>query len=283
MTPISLRQWIAGARQQLAGLYDSPGLEAQALAAHGLAVRRTWVAAHPETILTDEQLALLDRLLARLQSGEPMAYITGVREFYGLEFNVSPQVLIPRPETELLVEEALAWLRIHRGPRLAIDVGAGSGCIAVSVAKNNPSITFLAVDLSYPALTIAKANINRHQLGGRVYPVQSDLLSATAGPFDLVCANLPYIPSALLPNLPVTRWEPYVALDGGSDGLTLIECLLQESTKRMKPGGLLLLEIETSQGESAPALARRFFPRAEISLRSDLAGITRVLMIHPGS
>jgi release factor glutamine methyltransferase len=282
MTTTNLREWLSQARQKLAGLCDSPGLEAQVLAAHVLGQRRTWIAAHPETLLSADQQISMDALLARLQSGEPLPYITGHQEFYGLEFNVSPHVLIPRPETELLVEEALAWLRIHPGPRLAADVGAGSGCIAVSVAKNYPAIKFLALDLSMRALSVARSNIMLHQVDSRVQPIQSDLLSAAGGPFDMLCANLPYIPSGSLQDLPVFRWEPHQALDGGLDGFVLIRRLLEQAVTRMKPGGLLLLEIEASQGETAPMLGRGFFPRAEISIRNDFSGHPRILIIHPG-
>ncbi len=248
--------------------------------AHVLEQPRAWVLAHLDQELSGAQAALLDEMLARLAAGLPLAYLLGEVEFYGMRFMVNPEVLIPRPETELLVDEALAWLRAHPGRRWAADVGTGSGCIAAVLVARAPDLRLLAVDRSRAALETARENFIRLGLADRVLLVQSDLLSCCGAAFDLVCANLPYIPSGTLRGLAVARHEPTLALDGGADGLALIARLLRDVPRWTAPGGLLLLEIEAGQGESAPALARKHFPTAAIKVKNDLGGHPRLLKIQ---
>lgn len=212
--------------------------------------------------------------------GEPLAYIRVRAEFYGLEFIVTPSVLIPRPETELLVEAALAWLKAHPRQRRAADVGAGSGCIAVTLAKHVPGLFVIAADLSEAALQVARQNVARYGLREQVQLVQTNLLEGVGGALDLVCANLPYVPTELLPGLDVARYEPAAALDGGPEGLYWIDRLLAGLPASLAPGGLALLEIEAGQGSSAAALARRAFPQAAVSVLNDLAGRPRLLRVE---
>jgi len=261
---------------------DTPSLDAQVLLAHVLGRSRAWVLAHREDPVEQEQAAAFERLLSRLQQGEPLAYLTGNREFYGLSFRVTPEVLIPRPETELLVERALAWLRDHRERRVAADVGTGSGCIAVTLAVHGPDLHLFASDLSLPALRLARENARRHGVQERVSFVQADLLGVyhQQATFDLLCANLPYIPTAVLNQLAVGLWEPVLALDGGEDGLTSIRRLLAEARLRLSPGGLALLEIEAGQGEAACSLAREAFPGAQVRIHQDLAGLDRLVEVE---
>lgn len=247
---------------------------------HVLGQPRASLLARPETGLAAGQAQQLDELLARRAAGEPLPYLIGHWEFYGLDFLVTPDVLIPRPETELLVEQALAWLRLHPGRRRVADVGTGSGCIAAAVALNAPDVHVLAVDRSLRALHVARENLLRHAVLGRVALAQMDLLNAAAGPLDLICANLPYIPSPTLDGLDVARHEPRAALDGGADGLDLVRRLLATAPRLVSPGGLLLLEVEAGHGESAPALARELLPRADVALLADLAGLPRLLRIQ---
>lgn len=280
---------LASIHHQLASISDTASLDAQVLLAHTLHKPRAWVLAHPEATLTPEQEQRLDQAVHRLQDGEPLPYVLGEWEFYGLPFMVTPAVLIPRPETELLVDFALLWLERH--PKklqslseqiAAVDVGTGSGCIAVALAYRLPGLRIIASDLSNPALEVARQNITRHQLAARVCLLQSDLLSAFAPQpiFQLVCANPPYIPQETLPDLPVYRREPALALDGGQHGMAVIERLLHQAASRLAPDGLLLLEIEASQGQVVTDLAQQVFPSALISLHRDLAGCNRLVSIQ---
>jgi release factor glutamine methyltransferase len=278
-TTSSVQSWLLEARQFLTPGSDQPALEAQVLLGHVLGQPRAWVVAHPEAPLSAAQDDMLANLLARRLQGAPLPYLIGHWEFFGLDFIVNHAVLIPRPETEFLVEEALDWLQGRRQPLLAADVGTGSGCIAVALACHAPALTVIASDVSRPALQVTAQNLQHHGLGSRIHLLQADLLGGIAGPFDLVCANLPYIPSATLEGLEVAAHEPRLALDGGPNGLQLIERLLIQAASKMAVGGRLLLEIEASEGESAAEAAFRCFPDADIRVLSDLAGKPRLLKI----
>lgn len=290
---LTLAEVLSGLASRLSGVSETPALDAQVLAAELLGVDRAWVLAHPETALTPEQERAFLEAGARLERGEPLPYVLGHWEFYGMQFAVSPAVLIPRPETELLVEVALAWLQERRPPAegwLAADVGCGSGCIAVALAKHASDLRVIASDLSLAALDVAAQNVARHELAGRIACVQADLLPALGAPVDLVCANLPYIPTETLGGLGLSRWEPPLALDGGADGLDIIRRLLEQLASFPSPlanGGLALLEIEASQAgrtlelaERVLEFARQSFPRPQITLLKDLAGHSRCLRIQ---
>lgn len=267
-------------RSSLAPWSDSPGLDAQTLLAHILGRPRAWLLTHPEAALTREQEIATDQAIKRIASGEPLPYLIGHWEFFGLEFSLSPQVLIPRPETELLVESALAWLKDRPARRLAADVGTGCGCIAISLAVNLPDLTVMASDISRPALRVAAHNASRHSVSTRVRCLQADLLPPFGHRFDLICANLPYIPAATLPHLEIYQKEPALALDGGPSGLTQIARLLAAAPAWLASAGLLLAEIEAFQGEAAYRLARAGFPRAAIQVLPDLAGKDRLLRVQ---
>jgi len=259
---------------------ETPALDAQVLLAHILGRRRSWVLAHPEISLNPGQIAQLEDELLRLENGEPLPYVLQRWEFFGLDFSVSPQVLIPRPETELLVEQALVWLQAHPERRLALDVGTGSGCIALALAVHIPDLHILASDISAGALEQAQLNLRRYSPQARLEFVLADLLPAVGEPYDLICANLPYIPSSELAKLKVGQWEPRLALDGGLDGLSVIRRFLAQAPSGLAPGGLLLLEIEAGQGPAVMNLARQAFPQAEIVLLPDLAGKDRMVRIQ---
>ena len=276
---LRLGAWLAQARARLNDRSDQPGLEASLLAAYLLGKPRAWILAHPEQALTAGQTAKLNSLLGRLAEGTPLPYLTGTQEFYGLSFSVNPGVLIPRPETELLVEQALAWLSTRPQRRLAADVGSGSGCIAVTLARHVPDLRVLASDISPLALHTVRKNAAAHAVSPRLHLIQSDLLSPVSARIDLVCANLPYIPSATLRNLEVARYEPHLALDGGADGLDAIRRLLNDAPRWIAPGGLLLLEIEARQGQAAAELARQAISGSRVEVLADLAGIDRLVRI----
>ncbi len=252
------------------------------LLAHVLGQPRAWVIAHPESSISTNQGQTLDALLEKRRQGEPLPYLLGHWEFFGLDFLVNPAVLIPRPETELLVEEARRWIQHRKNPVQGIDVGTGSGCIAVSLAKCTPGLRLLATDSSRPALDTCRLNGVRHGVQDRVALAQADLLEPFHGPFDLVCANLPYIPTRKLAELSVTRHEPSLALDGGVDGLRLVERLLVQAATRMAAESLLLLEIESGTGQQALEIARAIFPRGAVQVLQDLAGLPRLLRIETG-
>lgn len=262
---------------------DTPGLDAQVLLAKVTGKPRAWVLAHPEAVLTRNRAAALEALVKRLEGGEPLPYVLGEWEFFGLSFEVTPDVLIPRPETELLVESALARLKELRGDDLRVaDVGTGSGCIAVSIAVNSPRVRVTATDISAAALDVARRNAARHGVQERIEFVQCDLLPCVeAGPvYHLIAANLPYIPTRTLHELPVYGREPTLALDGGADGLAAIRSLIEQAPQRLAPGGLLLVEIEASEGAAVLSLACDAFSEAEIHLHKDVAGRDRLLEVR---
>ncbi|MBL6981722.1 MAG: peptide chain release factor N(5)-glutamine methyltransferase [Anaerolineales bacterium] len=267
--------------QTITTLYsDTPSLDAQVLLSHILETPRTWVLAHPEGKLTPNQQNALSQKLSQIESGTPLPYVLGHWDFYGLEFTVSPAVLIPRPETELLIEEALQWLRAHPKHRTAADIGTGSGCIAITLAKQIPNLQVTATDVSPDALDIAHTNADKHSVAEQIRFVQTNLLNDERTTFNIICANLPYIPTAALHSLDVYGQEPTLALDGGPDGLNAIRDLLKHAPQYLALGGLILLEIDSSQGISALSLAQDNFPNASLRLLPDLAGHDRLIRIE---
>lgn len=276
-----LRDLRSALADRLRPLTDTPDLDAAVLLAHVLGRERTWLEAHPEFEPDARQLRALEAAARRLESGDPLPYVLGKWEFFGHTLTVTPDVLIPRPETELLVEHALAWLRAHPGRRAAADIGTGSGCIAIALAAAIPDLHVLATDVSRRALRVARLNARRVGVDARIEFYHGDLLPARgAGPFDLIAANLPYIPTETLRTLPIYGHEPTVALDGGADGLDLIRALLHRAPTCLKPGGIILMEIEASEGLKALSLAYDAFHAAEIRLHHDLAGRDRLITIE---
>jgi len=262
---------------RLSSVSQTPLLDAQVLLGHVLGRTRTWVLAHPEAHLSSDQEHALRDALTRLEAGQPLAYVLGQWEFYGLDFFVTPDTLIPRPETELLVEQALSWSHTRNKRLRAADIGTGSGCIAISLALDASNAHVMGCDISLTALQVAKANANTHRVSGKVDFVQCDLLPPVKVQFDLICANLPYIPTEALHSLKVYQREPALALDGGEDGLGQIRRLLNEAETMLAPGGLLLLEIEASSGAAVHSLARQAFPKADVQVLPDLAGRDRLI------
>jgi len=273
----------ASGRLVAAGIEDAR-LEAEVLLRHALGSDRAALLSRLREALSPEAAARFESLLGRRLAHEPTAYIVGRREFYGLEFQLTPDVLIPRPETELLVETAVELAkprsRIRRGPVIA-DVGTGSGAVAVALALNVPRSSIYGVDCSPAALAVAAANAERHGVADRVMLLRGDLLAPLPEFVDVVVANLPYVKTSDWQALPpeIRDHEPREALDGGPDGLDLIRRLLDEAPRYLRPNGAVCLEIGADQGEAACEAARAAFPDAAIEVRKDFAGRDRVLVI----
>jgi release factor glutamine methyltransferase len=262
---------------------ETATLDAQVLLAHVTGRSRAWLLSHPELSLTPEQEKNLETDIHQLQAGKPLPYVLGHWEFFGLDFSVTPEVLIPRPETELLIETALAHTRTHPKtyPRF-LDVGTGSGIIPITLAVHVPHAELVATDISSAALAVARANAEKHGVTERVRFIEADLLPDDLQPatFDLLTANLPYIPTETLKELEVFGKEPTLALDGGPDGLDLIRRLLARITANNAPGSSILLEIEARQGLAVKELARQAFPAADVQIKKDLAGHDRLAVIN---
>lgn len=275
-----IKDWLATASRKLKPASESPFLEAQMLAAFVLQKPRSWLFAHLETSIDEAALQIMDQHLIKMAQGYPFAYICGEREFFGHVFEIHPGILVPRPETEMLVEVALEWLKLRPDCRQVLDIGCGSGCIAVSLAAEISDLVVTAIDIDPAAVALTNHNANKHQVGSRVNSVNGDLMDQISGEFDLICANLPYIPSGTLKDLVITRYEPILALDGGPDGLRLIEKLLYQADNHLSPGGLILLEIESTRGKLAFEMASAVYPDANIEVLTDLAGHPRLLSIQ---
>jgi len=280
MAARTIRDVLTDAKARFAPISTSASLDAQLLLAEVLGVSRAHVIAHPEKSLTPAQSQQIDDWVARRARGEPIAYILGRQAFYDRTFAVSSHVLIPRPETEHLLEMAIAYTQAH--PRaVCVDVGTGSGALAVTLAAHAPSATVHAVDVSAGALAIARHNATTHAVTVQVH--QGDLLLplAQAGlTLDLVMANLPYIATETMHDLAVSQYEPHLALDGGADGLDLIRRLLAQVPQVCAADALILLEIGADQGQAVQHLAQQTLSPRAVYVVQDYAGLDRVVRIQ---
>lgn len=255
-------------------------LDAEVLLAHVLRQDRSWLHGHPEHLLTATQRRRFRHLISRRVAHAPTAYLTGEREFYGHKIHVSPAVLIPRPDTEVLVELAIVWLREHPQARRVIDLGTGSGAIAIAVAKAVPSVRITAIDADGRAVRVAEANVAAHRVASRVRVKRGDLLGG-ASPADLITANLPYLSAAQLRSGgPDLEYEPRGAFLGGRDGLDVIRRAIEQAPAVIRPGGCLLFECDPRQARRIEQMARRAWPSATVSIHKDLAGRDRVVRIE---
>lgn len=279
---------------------ETPRLDAELLLGFVLGIDRTGILAHPDAPVGDGQAVAFEAALARRETGEPVAYVRGLKEFYGLVFTVDSRGLIPRPETEKLVELAVERVReaLVGAPRAADapplriwDVGTGSGAIAVAVAVTlrrrgyGEHFRVLASDVSRDALALAIENAVGHGMADIIDFATGDLLAIdppAPGPVDVLLANLPYIPSGTLPDLPVAAsFEPRLALDGGPDGLDLIRRLLGALPAALAPTGSALLEIGADQGELLATAVAEALPGWSARIHPDLSGLPRVAEILP--
>jgi len=273
-TVVDLLNW-AASDFEAKGLPESRR-SAEVLLGHALTLDRVGLYLHHDRPVTAEERDRFRELVVKRRDGSPVAYLTGEREFYSLSFKVDSRVLIPRPETELLVDEVVGAARVRGTRELRIcDVGTGSGAIAVALKKTLPDAHVVAVDVSPQALDVARENASRH--GAEVEFREGDLLTGIAGTFDFVVANLPYVSDAEMGVLPVEvrDFEPHLALAAGEDGLRCIRTLAEQAHPHL-PGGELFLEIGAGQATMVRALLGRSGYET-VSIRSDLAGIPRVV------
>ena len=257
---------------------EDVSLEAELLLRHTLGISRVQLYLDLNRELSPEQEETFQNLIQRRLKEEPSAYITGHREFYGLDFYVDRRVLIPRPESELLVEKAISLVQNHSISAIA-DIGTGCGAIAVSLALKLPTARIYATDISAPALEVARFNCQQHDVADRIWLLHGDMLDPLPEPVDLMVANLPYVAEAELPRDPA-NFEPLLALHGGQDGLEKIYKLCRQLRGRLCPQGCLLLEV--GQGQASPVIdfLSSLFPAAQIEVAMDLGGIQRVVSLR---
>ena len=285
----TIREALTQATQQftLAGL-QHPRLDAQVLLGHVLEVERAILYTYPNRQLTEEQEQRFIALVAQRAQGEPVAYITGHKEFYSLDFLVDNRVLVPRPETEHLVDAALkiiqGMLQAGQQPIVA-DIGTGSGIIPITLAVQEPQLPYLyGCDISPDALEVAHLNCQRHYVEQRVHLLQGDLLEPLPEPVDILIANLPYIGTDEMSELErdVRDYEPYLALFSGPLGLDLLQRFLLDAQQpgKLKPGAILLLEIGYQQREPLAQLVQHIWPSASFRFIQDYGGYDRLLYIN---
>ncbi len=284
------RAMLAATRRLREAGSETPQLDTAVLMAHVLGVSKTWLYAHPDRSLTEEEITRFEELVRQRMAQEPVAYLVGYKPFFGLDITVDRRVLIPRPETEQLVERALSYARRLAGEgqqvRIA-DVGTGSGAIAVGLAVNLSEAVVYATDLSDEALAVAERNVWRYGVGDQVQLLPGYLLEPLSGPVHMIVANLPYIPTPDLAGLPceVREYEPVLALDGGPDGLSIIAGLLrmlqnpEERAKRLVPGGRIFLEIGYEQGPQVQALIQTLLSGCRMEVVQDYADRDRIVII----
>jgi release factor glutamine methyltransferase len=269
----TIRQAVADAAQRLHG--ENAARDAELLLMHVLGVNRASVLANPNRELTNEEATRFDALIVERATGKPIQYITGVQEFFGLEFTVTPDVLIPRPETEHLVEAVMARLSKERVVKIA-DIGTGSGAIAVALADALPLARVMALDISVGALQVGARNAKAHGVDSRVQFIESDLLSACAGEsFDGIVSNPPYIADSEVLEKQVREFEPALALFAGGTGYEIYERLIPQAWNQLQSGGLLAMEIGFGQSARLMELLAAW---QSVEFIHDLQGIPRVVL-----
>jgi len=272
---------------------DSPVTTARVLLAQALGKSRVWLTSHDEVVPDPAALLRLQKLTERVVSHEPLAYILGHREFYDIDLMVDPRVLIPRPETEMLVELALSHILPRvvfespdgaRGKDIVdvIDVGTGSGAVAIAISRHAPGARIIASDISRDALNVALINIKRNNVEGRITLIESDLLDALPVHACVITANLPYVTTEEIEALPpeIQEHEPRVALEGGADGLDLVRRLLRQLDRHLLPGGIAVFEFGSAQSTRVLDSAREVLHGWSVELLKDLAGLDRVLLVR---
>ncbi|HXW04773.1 MAG TPA: peptide chain release factor N(5)-glutamine methyltransferase [Vicinamibacterales bacterium] len=277
----TVHERIAAARQALIGAglsAEDAAIDAAVLARHALGWDRASLLARGRESAPPAFDEVYAQLIRRRTAREPVALITGSREFWGLDFRVSSGVIVPRPETELVVEQALACAR-DAGSRRLVDVGTGSGCLAVALASELPGARVLAIDTSLEALRVAARNARRHGVADRVHLVQATLLEAVGAPVDLIVSNPPYVPDTETLPPEVARYEPPEALFAGPDGLDVLRALISSAPARLAPGGRFIVEFGFGQRAAVESLARAA-GWSRVGFVNDLQDIPRVAVME---
>jgi release factor glutamine methyltransferase len=286
-TPITIAETLKQASATLrAAAIPNDLLDAQTLLAHALGCDRTYLIVHFNQQLSEEQQASYQALIARRAAGEPLQYITGRQEFFGLDFLVTPAVLIPRPETELIIEETIRLAQLHGWEQpVIVDAGTGSGCIAVTLARELEGAQLTATDISAEALALARRNAERNGVADRIQFALTDWLDALPNQpcADFILSNPPYVAAHEMPGLQreVREWEPALALTDQGDGLSCYRRLLRDAPHRLRAGGYFICEMGYTQAEAITALLDAQV-WAEHHLLSDLQGIPRTLVARKG-
>lgn len=261
---------------------STPELDTELIVGKILKLTRSQLLTEANRIISSAKFNNIQKAIDRRIAGQPIAQIIGHKEFYGLDFFVNREVLIPRPESELLIETALSILKTRRQPQKIIDLGTGSGALIIALAKNAPGHRYFASDVSTTALQVARRNLARYQLTKKIKLSQSDLFNNLPKiKFDLITANLPYVPEYYFsPDAPKSiSWEPKIALIGGKDGLKIVRRLIKELPERLNHQGQALLEIGYNQGQAIRRLVKKYFSGAKVQIKKDLAGFDRGVII----
>jgi release factor glutamine methyltransferase len=274
---LNLRQALGSVRKALRNKdFEDASIEGEILLRHILKVERAYLFSHLDDVLTSFQEDALKKVLARRIQEEPVSYIIGHKEFYGLDFIVDNRVLIPRPESELMVEKTIEIVKKQKITTIA-DIGTGSGAIAISLAVNLPDVIIHATDISKDALEVARQNCKKHRVEDRIVLLQGDLLEPLPGTYDLIVANLPYVKTADIKEQKSLRFEPGLTLDGGEAGLDVIGKAVRQADKKLNKKGCMIIEIGQGQAESVCELIKKEYPTSVIQVYPDLAGIARII------
>ena len=276
---ITIGEAIRQAVRTLSQRSTTPRLDAEVLLAHTLELGRASLLAHTDDYMAIDKQAQFEAFISRRAVGEPVAYLTGHKEFYGLDLFVTPEVLIPRPETEHAVDACLELLPSGQASRLA-DIGTGSGAILVAVTVSRPHLTAYGTDISQGAIAVAQRNCELHKVSERVKLYVGNLLEPLEERVNMIVANLPYVPPGeAAPD--VAAWEPQMALfGGGEDGTALIREFLAMAPRYLLPGGSVIMEVAYSQGNITADMAQVAFPGSAVEVRKDLAGLDRIVVLR---
>ncbi len=276
---ISIADWRYQSRKILSEISETAEIEVNAILSNVLHTDLAWCLANSNFVLDQNKVDELNEKLKSLIVGIPLPYVLGKKEFFGLDFFIDENVLIPRPETELLVETAIEWIHRFDKTRKVVDVGCGSGVIIMSLLKRFSQIKGFGIDISRNALNVSKRNKEYHGTENLEF-VQMDCLSGISAKFDVIVANLPYIPEDYLSDLKVSKFEPDLALNGGKDGLLIINKLIEQIPSHLNSPGLALLEIQFDQSACVIQKAHRFLPNAAISVLKDYSFHNRIIKIE---